>query len=407
MNEADSENIAFSFKKRNVELTQDIENADIVVVNTCTVRQHAEDKAMSHIGLLRKWKEKKPERKIFVVGCAAEKLGVRLIKIKFPFVDEVIGAKSLDKFDSILSVYFKNQDPDYKIPLNLFNSPFSAYVTIMRGCSLKCSYCIVPHVRGEAVDIDVEEIIKEVKIKTKNGAKEIILLGQTVNSYRFSKGRKDIGFSKLLKMISEIDEVKRIRFISPHPLYFDEEFFELFKNNPKIARHIHLPVQSGSDRILKLMKRGYTRKGYLELIDKLKNAIPDVAISTDFIVGFPTETEEEFKDTLSLAVKGDFSYAFCFKYSARTNVDDLQSTLSRQGIEKRLNLLLGRVKEISKRNFHARIGKIEEVLFETENSGRSSANFKVKTEDKQKPGEILMAEIREINKNILYGRVLK
>ncbi|MBI4656188.1 MAG: tRNA (N6-isopentenyl adenosine(37)-C2)-methylthiotransferase MiaB [Elusimicrobia bacterium] len=404
MNEADSENIAFSFKKRDFELTGDLKKADITVINTCVVRERAEHRSISKIGFLEKWKERNPGRKIFVVGCAAEKLGIKYIKSKFPFVDEVVGAKSLDKFDNVLSAYFKNENPDYKIPLNLFNSPFTAYVTIMKGCFLKCSYCIVPRVRGEAVYVSPEDVLREVKTKVSNGAREIILLGQTVNSYRHALNGKNVSFSKLLEMICKIDGVKRIRFMSPHPLYFDEGFFEVLKSDSRIARHAHLPVQSGSDKILKLMKRGYTRKKYLEILSKLKQAVPDIRISTDFIVGFPGETASDFADTISLLEQIRFISAYCFKYSVRTGSPQVKDSIPEREKEKRLEILLKTVRENSREIFKSRIGRIEETLFETEKTGKSSTNFNVETDSKQKPGETAQIEICGVHKNVLQGR---
>lgn len=410
MNEADSELIAASFKKRNFEITQDLKEADAAVLNTCTVRQLAEDKAISMIGRLRKWKRLKPSRKIIVAGCAVEKLGNKSILRKFPFVNLTIGAKSINKFDEALNDIVgkpekTKQEPSHEI--NLFNSPITAYITITRGCSLKCSYCIVPSVRGEADHIAPEKIIKEIKLKLKHGVKELVLLGQTVNSYSSIYKGKKINFTDLLEIISKIEGVKRIRFMSPHPLFFKESFFTLFKKNTKIARHIHLPVQSGSDRILKLMRRGYTKKQYLDIIKKLRLADKDTSISTDFIVGYPGETEKDFNETLKLAKAGKFSFAFCFKYSPRMEEDCKRSDLiPKEILKKRLDILLETIKLNSKEIFNSRIGKIEEVLIEDKNYGRSSANFKVKIDKLLTPGEIQKALIIKNEKNTLHGKAV-
>ena len=277
----------------------------------------------------------------------------------------------------------------------------------MRGCSLKCSYCIVPAVRGEAKDIAPDKIIKEVKMKIKNGARELVLLGQTVNSYSSIYKGERINFTDLLEIISKIEGVKRIRFMSPHPLFFKESFFKLFKQNTKIARHIHLPAQSGSDRILKLMKRGYTKKRYLDIIGALRKADKDTSVSTDFIVGYPGETEKDFNETLKLAKAGKFSFAFCFKYSPRMEKDCRREDLiPKEILKKRLAILLETIKSNSKEIFNSRIGKIEEVLIEDKNYGRSSANFKVKIDKLFKPGELRKARIVKNEKNTLHGKAV-
>ncbi len=401
MNEADSEDIAVSFRRRGFELTDDLAKADAVVVNTCTVRQKAEDKALSQIGRLRKWKKERPHGKLFVVGCAAEKLGGKLIISKFPFVDSVIGSKSIDEADSVLEGYFGKGRRDAPAQ-SLFTKALSAYVTIMRGCPLKCTYCVVPSVRGEARFLPPEEILSEVKARADGGAREMIFLGQTVNAYRHGK----TDFAGLLRRAAEIGGVQRIRFMSPHPLYFDDAFFRAFAETPKLARHIHLPVQSGSDRILKAMRRGYGRGHYLEILEKLRAAAPDCAVSTDFIVGYPGETEEDFRDTLSLAREGRFAFAFCFKYSQRSPGKGLAPDLPEKEIEARLERLLCEVKKNSLVILNSRIGKMEEVLLESADCGRTSADFKVKLDSGGKAGELVRAEIYGAQKNVLKGRLL-
>ncbi|MEA3307363.1 MAG: tRNA (N6-isopentenyl adenosine(37)-C2)-methylthiotransferase MiaB [Elusimicrobiota bacterium] len=408
MNEADSELIAASFKKRNFEITGDLKEADAAVVNTCTVRQLAEDKAVSMIGRLRKWKRLNPKRKIIVAGCAVEKIEAKNLIKKFPFIDMAIGAKAINSFDKVLSeVVGEPKKSKQTDETNLFNSPITAYITVQRGCSLKCSYCIVPAVRGEAEHIKPEKIIKEVKLKVKSGARELVLLGQTVNSYLSIYKGKRINFTNLLEIISKIEGVERIRFMSPHPLFFNDSFFKVFKRNTKIARHIHLPAQSGSSRILKLMKRGYTKNGYLDILKKLRLADKTVSISTDFIVGYPGETEKDFNETLKLAEAGKFSFAFCFKYSPRTAKDsENKDLLPNEILKKRLDILLETIKSNSKEIFNSRIGNIEEVLIENKNYGRSSANFKVKIDKMLKSGEIQKARIIKNEKNTLYGKAV-
>ncbi len=440
MNEADSELMAASFIKRGFKLTDDLKRADAVVVNTCTVRQRAEDKAISQIGRLRVWKKNHPEGKIFIAGCAAQKLGGKHLKNRFPFVDEVIGAKDIDKVDAMVELFFgttqrgsaaagqrggyepqestaaRQQDSaavttsaslstDHLPPATVSN--VSAYVTAMRGCSLKCTYCIVPEVRGPASYLPPEEILAEAAAKAAAGAREIILLGQTVNAYAYKTPAGVVSFADLLSRTSAVPGVSRVRFMSPHPLYFNADFFRVFRDNPKIARYVHLPVQSGSDRILKAMRRGYTRTEYLDIVAKIREAAPEAAVSTDFIVGYPGESEADFKETLSLVAASGISFAYCFKYSQRTDAEGLAPDLGEAEMEERLGRLLAEVKKNSSDILNKRIGRIEEVLLETEDSGRTSANFIVRLDRKTglKPGSLIQAEITGVSKNTLKGRL--
>jgi len=402
MNEADSRDIAASFSRRGYQLTDELKKADAVVVNTCTVRQRAEDKAISQIGRLRIWKEKHPEGKLFVVGCAAQKLGGKAIKNRFQFVDEVVGARAIEYFEDALSAQL-GPAPETGYPdSSLFRSPLSAYVTIMRGCSLSCSYCIVPAVRGPAVFLPPETVLEDARFKLAAGAKEIVLLGQTVNSYRSG----NTTFSELLEKVLALPGLERLRFMSPHPLYFGDDFTALLVREPKLARYLHLPVQSGSDRILKAMRRGYTRAQYLGLIAKLRAAVPELAVSTDFIVGYPGETEEDFAATLSMLHEGRFSMAFCFKYSPRTDDPRMVSHLDEPAMEARLEKLLSAVKKNSRVILQERIGKIEEVLFEAKDYGRTSGNFGCRVKAGGAPGTMARTLIEGADKNILSGKVL-
>lgn len=402
MNEADSENIAAAFRRRGYTLTDEIKKADAVVVNTCTVRQRAEDKAISQIGRLRVWKEKHADGKIFVVGCAAQKLGGKYLKNRFPFLDEVVGAKAIEKFEDALIAQLGPSPETETAHQNLFRSPQTAYTTIMRGCSLKCSYCIVPAVRGPAVFLSEEAILADAAEKLRLGAKEIVLLGQTVNSYKHN----GVTFSELLRKVLKLPGLERLRFMSPHPLYFDDAFTALLAEQKKLARYIHLPVQSGSDRILKLMRRGYTGGQYLALLARLRAAAPDLAVSTDFIVGYPGETEADFRDTLRFVREGRFSMAYCFKYSPRTDGPEMAADISDLEMKARLEELLAAVKKNSRVILNERIGKIEEVLFESETYGRASGNFAVRVKAGGEPGTVKRVLVAGTDKNTLNGKVL-
>jgi tRNA-2-methylthio-N6-dimethylallyladenosine synthase len=259
----------------------------------------------------------------------------------------------------------------------------------------------VPAVRGPAVFLSPEAILKDAAERLAAGAKEIVLLGQTVNAYRHNKTT----FSELLKKVLALPGLGRLRFMSPHPLYFDRGFETLLAEQPKLARHIHLPAQSGSDRILKAMRRGYTSGQYLDLIARLREAAPGLAVSTDFIVGYPGETEKDFEDTLAMVRAGRFSMAYCFKYSPRTDKPEMAADIPEKEVEKRLERLLAAVKENSLLVLNERIGKIEEVLFETENYGRASGNFAVRVKAGGAPGRMEQVLVAGAEKNTLNGKI--
>ncbi|MBR4508793.1 MAG: tRNA (N6-isopentenyl adenosine(37)-C2)-methylthiotransferase MiaB [Elusimicrobiaceae bacterium] len=396
MNEADSEEMMLTLAAKGCTQTQKLEEADIVLVNTCTIREHAEHKAISYLGRLAKWKAKKEGRKIIFTGCAAQRLGQK-IKKKFPHTDIVNGAKNIDNFSSVIEKADLFEDQNTQ-PLSApANSPI-ALVNIMRGCSCKCSYCIVPYVRGEAYSLDPKNILSQVKVALESGAKEIVLLGQTVNAYNY----KGFSFSKLLREICSFDKLLRLRYLSPHPMFINEEFLQTLKDCPKIARHIHLPIQSGSTRILADMKRNYTRE---ELLAKLK-ALREIGIeiSTDIIVGYPKETEEDFKDTLTLCQEAQFSAAYCFKFSPRKGTPAaLFKELDQKIVEKRLDILLNEIKQSSKDAYARQIATKQQVLFETPTNGRTSNNFWVRTKEKYPVGAVVDLQIKESKDTILLA----
>lgn len=403
MNEADSDEMALAFHQAGFAPCDTLSQADAVLVNTCSVREHAEHRAVSYIGRLRLWKERKPGRTVVVAGCAAQRLG-RKLKIQFPHVDIVAGAKSIEEFPSLLT---SRGITDAPIPLEGESGTASpcAFVTAMRGCSHACSYCIVPSVRGPAKSLPAEQVLASAEAKASLGAKEITLLGQTVNAYKDG----DTTFPKLLLGVARLKGVERVRFMSPHPVYMNLEFADALASEPKLARHIHLPVQAGSDRMLSLMKRGYTRAGYLEKIRLLKTAVPDVAISTDFIVGYPTETEEDFAQTLSLVREAGFSFAYCFKYSPREGTESAalgEGLVPEEAAQQRLNRLLETVREESRRAASAYAGREIEILFENARSGRTSQNYWAACESGARPGEMRKAFVTGVEEMSLKARIL-
>lgn len=395
MNEADSEEMFLHLSARGAVRTDKLEEADAVLINTCTVRDHAEHRALSFLGRLCKWKRQNPKRVIIFAGCAAERLGNQLKK-RYPYLNIVAGAKGIEHFADTLdhSGLFAPKTQASPGPVGL-----SAYVTIMRGCNFNCTYCIVPSVRGPVHCLPHEDILAQAAQKAQQGAKEITLLGQTVNAYKDGT----VSFAELLNRVSEIPGVERVRFTSPHPLYFTDDLLRTIAQNPKIARHIHLPVQSGSTKVLREMKRGYTREIFLEKIRALQAC--GCQISTDIIVGFPTETEEDFGQTLTLVEEAQFIAAYCFKYSPRQGTTAAQLPLLPQNVlEKRLGILLNKVRGLADQAYARQVGTVQEVLMETETKGRASGNFWVQTPKVYPVGSIVRCRIGRAEGTLLFAR---
>lgn len=397
MNFADSDEMFLHLAARGAVLTDKLDEADAVLVNTCTVRDHAEHRALSFLGRLMKWKRQDPKRIIIFAGCAAERLGQKLKK-RYPFLNIVSGAKNIDHFSQTLDASGLFAAPGNIHPLQ---APLSSYVTIMRGCDFKCTYCIVPSVRGPVKCLPVETILEDVKNKAAHGAKEITLLGQTVNAYKDGTTT----FADLLCRVSDVPGVERVRFTSPHPLYFTQDFLEAVRKNPKIARHTHIPVQSGSNKVLTEMKRGYTRELFLEKIRALKEC--GFSVSTDIIVGFPTETEEDFRQTLSLVEEAGFLAAYCFKYSPRQGTPAAQMELLSQNVlEKRLSILLNRVRGLADAAYQTQVGTTQEVLVEEPGKGRSSSNYWVKLSERYPVGSVVKVTVEKADGTLLFAREL-
>ncbi|MGN0022724.1 MAG: tRNA (N6-isopentenyl adenosine(37)-C2)-methylthiotransferase MiaB [Elusimicrobiaceae bacterium] len=396
MNTADSAEMMLALSARGCISCQDAQKADVMLINTCTIREHAEHKALSLLGRLRKWKEAKAGRIIIFTGCAAQRLGGE-VKKKFQYVDIVCGAKSIDAFDKIIEASGLFGDAPVKTGAVAGSSPI-ALVNIMRGCSCKCSYCIVPYVRGEASSLDFDEVLKNIQAKLDAGAKEIVLLGQTVNAYNY-KGKN---FAALLKEAVQLNGLDRLRYLSPHPLFITEEVVEVMATEPKMAKHLHLPVQSGSSKVLKEMKRGYSREEFLSKIALLKKG--GIWVSTDIIVGYPTETEEDFKETLTLVDECKFSGAYCFKFSPRMGTPAFSlKELPINIVEKRLDILLNKVKLNAKAAYKAQEGTVQRVLMENPHNGRTLSNFWVKTEKPYKTGDTVDFTVKKAEESILLA----
>ena len=328
MNEYDSEKIEDILgSKKHLSQTDSPEDADLIVLNTCSVREKAEVKLFSDLGRYRKLKETKPHIQIAVGGCVASQEGEEIIK-RAPYVDAVFGPQTLHRLPDLINLREVTGKPQIDIsfpeiekfdnlPTSKSKNP-SAMVSIMEGCSKYCSFCVVPYTRGEEISRPLDDIITEIIQLTLQGASEIILLGQNVNGYRglMSNG-KIANFASLIEYISEIEEVKRIRFTTSHPNEMNDHLIDCFGNIKKLANHLHLPIQSGSDKVLMAMKRNYTTLEYKSIIKKLRKKIPNVSLTTDLIIGFPTETTNDFNLTKKLFTELDFDYSFSFIYSKR------------------------------------------------------------------------------------------
>jgi len=329
MNEEDSERLSGMLLNIGYTKTDTLEEADIIIYNTCCVRENAENKVYGNLGELKHLKKKNPDLIIAVCGCMMQQSGMAdKILQKFNYVNIVFGTHNAYKFPEYLNrvktegvqvkeIFNKEEEIIEGLPIDR-KSDVKAFVTVMYGCNNFCTFCVVPYVRGRERSRKSEDIINEIKDLVKKGYKEVTLLGQNVNSY--GKGlEEDINFAKLLRKINEINGLKRIRFMTSHPKDLTKDVIMAIKECDKICEQIHLPVQSGSDRILKKMNRHYTKEYYMNLVKMIKEEIPDVSLTTDIIVGFPGETEEDFKETLNLAKEVSYDSAFTFIYSRRNN----------------------------------------------------------------------------------------
>ena len=353
MNMRDSEHLIAELSlKENYHLTDDITDADLIMINTCSVREKPVAKLFSELGVFKK--QKKPEAKLGVCGCTASHLGSEIIK-RAPYVDFVLGARNISKITDVLHKKHSIEiDTDYDDSTYAFGdwraNPFKAMVNISMGCDKGCTFCIVPVTRGEEISIPSELIIQEIKKSVSSGAKEVMLLGQNVNNYgrRFSMKSKINNFTDILREISKIEGLERIRFTSPHPLHMDDEFIEEFAKNPKICKQIHVPLQSGSTKILKEMKRGYTKEWFLNRCALIRSSAPNTTISTDIIVGFPGESDEDFNDTMDILETVRFDQLFSFAYSPRPHTPAAQykEQIDQDTALKRLQTLQDRHTEI-------------------------------------------------------------
>ena len=382
MNEYDSQKTLEILKQDpTIEETSNPEEADIILLNTCSIREKAEEKVYSELGRLRKLKIENPNLKIGVGGCVASQEGKNIFK-RAPYVDLIFGPQTIHKVPSLLSKKNKIEAVDVSFPIeekfDALPAPeatgTSSFVSIMEGCSKYCSFCVVPYTRGDEVSRKPEQIFDEVARLVEQGVSEIVFVGQNVNSYEYSFNGRMLRLSDLIEVTGSIDGVERIRYTTSHPLDMTDDLIEVYGHVPQLVSHLHLPVQSGSNSILTRMKRNYSRELYIDVIEKLKLVRPNIKVSSDFIVGFPGETDADFQQTMDLIEEVQFDASFSFIYSARpgTPASKLHDATPLAEKKERLNILQNRIDELQTFYSDALAGTIQRCLV----TGISRKNIK-------------------------------
>lgn len=428
MNERDSERILQMMGQMDYTATDKIEEADLILLNTCSVRDKAEQKVYSALGRWRELKEKRDGLIIGVGGCLAQQEGEALLR-RVPHLDLVFGTHNIHKLPQMVQeVELSGNRP---VEIAFYRDPFymedpagrsevqgaKAFVTVMQGCNKVCSFCIVPHVRGRETSRPSERIVREIQDLVSRGVKEVMLLGQNVNSYgKTFPG--EITFAELLSRINAIQGLERIRFTTSHPQDLSPELIEAYRTLERLCEHLHLPVQSGSDRVLQRMRRGYTRDEYMGRIRRLRARCPNVAVSTDIIVGFPGESEEDFGETLEMLREVEYGEVFAFAYSPRPHTvsakmysDDVPDEVKKERLSRVLNLQRG----ISLKKNREKVGAIEEILVEGPSKlgrgqimGRTRTNRIVNaTGPETAIGEIVRVQVAAATANSLLGELLE
>ena len=421
MNEYDSDRIKNAL---GASITENPKEADIVIVNTCAIREKADQKALSSLGRFKHLKAKNPELIVGASGCVAQLYGEELIR-RIPHLDFVLGPRAIPELPRLIEeirekksrpveTSFDVQEPFDVLPYHQEGKP-TAFVSIQQGCNKKCAYCIVPTVRGSEVNRPIEDVIAEARHLIAKGVKEITLIGQTVNSWKLD----GLKFGDLLRVLGELDGLERVRFTTSYPRDITKKMVEAMADVPKVCRHIHLPVQSGSDKVLRLMNRTYTRSWYIDSINRLRDAMPDIAVSSDIIVGFPGETEDDFEQTMSLVEEVEFDSSFSFKYSPRPGTVGEELWRSEERVEdstagQRLARLQEYQRAITLAKNAKRIGKSEQVLVEDASrndsswlSGRTEHNRIVNFPgEKELIGKMVDVRITEGLANSLRGQYL-
>jgi len=387
MNVADSELVASILKGEEFSVVEDISDADIIIFNTCSVRQHAEDRVLGRINNEMSRKRNKKNLKIGLIGCMAQRLEAKLNDVNSN-IDFVVGVDQYKELPQIINALFNKPDfvcntevddtEIYKDIYPIHTGRFNAFVTIIRGCNNFCSYCIVPYTRGRERSRPTDDILNDITKIGEKGFKDITLLGQNVNSYYY----KNTNFAELLRQVNKIESINRIRFVTSHPKNLSDEVIQGMAESAKVCEHLHLAMQSGDDEILAKMNRGYTSQHFLDITNKLRKAMPEIAITTDIIAGFPGETEEQFQRTFELMNKIQFDYAFTFKYSPRTGTKAAKFTnqVPEEIRLTRLQQLIELQQDITTQKYKEQIGKIKEIYVE-QVSKKSAAEMAGKSRD--------------------------
>ncbi|WP_296330776.1 tRNA (N6-isopentenyl adenosine(37)-C2)-methylthiotransferase MiaB [uncultured Acidaminococcus sp.] len=425
MNESDSEHYAGQLLDLGYKASEDYEHADVVVINTCCVRENAEKKILGKVGEMKRLKRENPDMVLCVVGCMAQEWGKDLQK-KYPQVDLVLGTAHVNNFSSILQNHLAGHGSAESVYDDLAIMPrefegsfvrkssFAAWVPIMYGCNNFCTYCIVPYVRGRERSRGAEAICHEIEKAVALGYKEFTLLGQNVNSYGKDRGEEE-GFSKLLKLVDAIPGVERIRYMTSHPRDMSEAVVRTIAESQHICKNFHIPVQSGSSRIMKAMNRGYDRERYLKLVETIRRFVPDAVITTDLIVGFPGETEKDFEDTLDLLRTVEYDDAFTFIYSPRkgTPAASFEAQVPDEVKHERLDRLMALQNEICLERNKRLVGKTLAVMVEGPSksnpamlSGRTDGNDLVlwpKIRD-HAPGDLVNVKMERAQTWLIRGK---
>ena len=428
MNEYDSSKMADILREsHDYELTTEESEADLLLLNTCSVREKAQEKVFHQLGRWRQLKNERPDLKIGVGGCVPSQEGAAIVR-RAPFVDVIFGPQTLHRLPELINAGLTGSSPQIdvsfpeiekfdRLPEQSIDGP-SAFVSIMEGCSKYCSFCVVPYTRGEEVSRPLMHVLREVYQLAEKGVREVNLLGQNVNAYW---GPLDDGqvadLAYMIRVIAEIEGIDRIRYTTSHPVEFSDALIEVYGEVKELVNHLHLPVQSGSDRILAKMKRGYTALEYKSRIRKLRQLRPDISLSSDFIVGFPGETEEDFAATMQLIEEVGFDHSFSFIYSARpgTPAADLSDNTSLSVKKERLAVLQARLTNQAQRISKAMVGSIQEILV-TGVSKKDPGQLQGRTEnnrvvnfsctDHRLQGQFVRVEIGEALPNSLRGRLV-
>lgn len=425
MNVADSE-VVVAVLEKDYQITESINDADLILVNTCSIRENAEQRVWGRLDVFRHEKKKRPDLVVGIIGCMAERLKEDLLQKGN--VDIVVGPDSYRELPSLVNeaetgqkainvLLSREETYDDISPVRINSNGISAFISIMRGCENYCSYCIVPYVRGKERSRDPKTILQEIKDLSSRGFREVTLLGQNVNSYLWKDGEEDTGFAKLLELSAQVDPELRIRFATSHPKDMSDEVLHTMAKFENICKCIHLPFQSGSTNVLKTMNRKYTREWYMDRISAIRNILPDCAVSTDIMVGFSGETEEDHNDTLSLMDWAEFDFAYMFRYSERPGTfadkklpDDVEDEVK----ARRLNEVIQLQNKISERVKNKDVGKVFRVLVEGESrksneqlSGRNSQNkVVVFPRENFKKGDYVDVLVEKCTSATLIGRAV-